>query len=589
MANQYYGRTFAFAERTKARGEEVREEFDSLVSGMDGVENDTNRSIKMPDGMSIELPSIVADRSLMVIGFDVAGNVELQAGVGAWKGDWVTATDYKIRDIMVDSAGVFGQDNIYISNAVHTSSALLSSDAAHWDLMIDISDVKASETAAAASAAAALVSEGLADADRVQTNADALATAADLVQTNLDQISCDADAVQVAADLVATNQDTIDTAADLVQTNLDQISCASDAVDTAADLVQTNLDQIQTTSDTVDTAADLVQTNLDQISCDADAIQVAADLVATNQDTIDTAADLVATNQDTLDTAADLLATNADVVSTNSDAVDTAADLVLTNAKYDEFDDRYLGVYASDPTLDNDLNPLIEGTMYWSSVAKIFKGYDGTAWINLPATTAAGTTFAATGNISATDVQAGMAELDSEKEPSLVVASQVEMETGTEVDLRSMSPLRIAQAIASIVPDPFASGTVMLFRQTAAPTGWTKVTADVDDKALRVVSGTLADSGTVAFQTAFSSKSVSGSIANRSLSVANLAAHSHPITNGTEAKAGSARIGRFAKATAAGNLNTNNSGSNTGHNHTFTGTAINLDVSHIDVIIATKD
>jgi hypothetical protein len=53
----------------------------------------------------------------------------------------------------------------------------------------------------------------------------------------------------------------------------------------------------------------------------------------------------------------------------------------------------------------------------------------------------------------------------------------------------------------------------MMFVQTTAPTGWTKSTAH-DNKALRVVSGTASSGGTVAFTTAFASKSVTGSIAN---------------------------------------------------------------------------
>lgn len=57
------------------------------------------------------------------------------------------------------------------------------------------------------------------------------------------------------------------------------------------------------------------------------------------------------------------------------------------------------------------------------------------------------------------------------------------------------------------------SGTVMLFVQTAAPTGWTKSIAH-NDKALRVVSGTASSGGTVAFTTAFASQAVNGTIAN---------------------------------------------------------------------------
>jgi hypothetical protein len=57
----------------------------------------------------------------------------------------------------------------------------------------------------------------------------------------------------------------------------------------------------------------------------------------------------------------------------------------------------------------------------------------------------------------------------------------------------------------------FDSGTLMLFQQTAAPTGWTKSTTH-DNKALRVVSGTASSGGTVAFTTAFASQTPTGSV-----------------------------------------------------------------------------
>ena len=83
-------------------------------------------------------------------------------------------------------------------------------------------DVDSSATDAAASAAAALVSENAAAADAVLTAADVVTVAADLVATNQDTID-------TAADLVATNQDTIDTAADVVLTAADVVSAESAA------------------------------------------------------------------------------------------------------------------------------------------------------------------------------------------------------------------------------------------------------------------------------------------------------------------------------------------------------------------------
>lgn len=56
----------------------------------------------------------------------------------------------------------------------------------------------------------------------------------------------------------------------------------------------------------------------------------------------------------------------------------------------------------------------------------------------------------------------------------------------------------------------------MLFQQTSAPTGWTKVTTGVDNKALRVVSGTVGSGGTNAFSNTLADRSITANSANAS-------------------------------------------------------------------------
>ena len=54
-------------------------------------------------------------------------------------------------------------------------------------------------------------------------------------------------------------------------------------------------------------------------------------------------------------------------------------------------------------------------------------------------------------NFAGTDAEAVLDELYDTKEPSQTPAGQAEMEAGTETAIRSMSPLRVAQAIAAQV------------------------------------------------------------------------------------------------------------------------------------------
>ena len=161
----------------------------------------------------------------------------------------------------------------------------------------------------------------------------------------------------------------------------------------------------------------------------------------------------------------------------------------------------------------------------------------------------------------------------------------------------------IASGGTGVTTGVFPVGTAMLFMQTAAPTGWTKSTTHTD-KALRVVSGTAGTGGSVAFTTAFASQAVSGSVGTSgatTLSSAQMPSHTHNLTapvvwstysggnpptlfSGTTSAANSGTPGYWNQPDATGG-----GGSHTHSGGAFTGTAINLAVQYVDVIIATKD
>jgi hypothetical protein len=121
-------------------------------------------------------------------------------------------------------------------------------------------------------------------------------------------------------------------------------------------------------------------------------------------------------------------------------------------------------------------------------------------------------------------------------------------------------------------------GTVMVFNQTTPPVGWVKGTAT--DVALRVTNGTVGTGGTVAFETAFASKTV----ATHSLSTAELPAHTHPYKkdHGINNQAGAAVMSTNTFIAERGTTDATGSGAAHGHG------SIDLNVSFVDVIIATK-
>lgn len=124
----------------------------------------------------------------------------------------------------------------------------------------------------------------------------------------------------------------------------------------------------------------------------------------------------------------------------------------------------------------------------------------------------------------------------------------------------------------------FDAGTAIVFRQSAAPTGWTKQTA-INDYGLRVTSGAV---GTVA-GTAFSTVFAQTVVGSTTISVATMPSHTHPFSaitqSGANDVAGGATTNHNSQST-----NTDAQGGGGSHSH-----SVQLSLSYIDVIIAVKN
>ena len=178
------------------------------------------------------------------------------------------------------------------------------------------------------------------------------------------------------------------------------------------------------------------------------------------------------------------------------------------------------------------------------------------------------------------------------------------------------------------------SGTRMLFQQSSAPTGWTKVTTGVNNMALRVVTG---NTGIVSseqpFSSVFTSKTTSGTVQSHTLTNSEMpyhshggqdTGHSHSITTssltggfnpGTHADIGAtgvfrdagnigsreghdARNGRRVEMNAShahscysskASISISGNGGSRGHSHGYSGGSLNLKINYVDVIVAQKD
>jgi hypothetical protein len=116
----------------------------------------------------------------------------------------------------------------------------------------------------------------------------------------------------------------------------------------------------------------------------------------------------------------------------DAQAAQAAAETAL-----DDLTDIYLGAKASDPTVDNDGDPLSAGMLYWNTTAGNFRVYSGSAWVVL------------------SEVASSLAE--------------AVWEAGTATDEATISPEKLNAAIQALSPGA-VSGTVTSVAMTV-PTG----------------------------------------------------------------------------------------------------------------------
>lgn len=319
------------------------------------LQEEVDRSIKISRTntmTSTEFTVGPTERAGKFLSFDTNGELVVSQEVGTYQGNWSASTAYSARDIVKDSSN----NNIYLCNTGHTSSGStpLSSNAdiAKWDLLVDAASATSSATAAAASATAAASSAS--SASTSATSAASSASDAATSETNAATSETNAASSASSASTSASNASTSETNAATSETN------AASSATSAASSASTATTQASNASTSATNAA-TSETNAASSATAAASSASAASTSASNASTSET-------NAASSATAAASSATSAATSASNAEAA------------YDSFDDRYLGPKASDPTVDNDGDALINGALYFNTTTNVIKYWDGSTW-----------------------------------------------------------------------------------------------------------------------------------------------------------------------------------------------------------------
>lgn len=333
----------------------LNEQFDSNVIMSQQLDEKISRGLRLNPGdlfTDLELP-LKADRKGHVLAFnETSGDPEAGPEIAdvstlvAINADISTLAD--IEDGTVATNAISG--TAAISSDVTTVSGISSNISTVAGISSDVTSVAA-------------------DASDIGTVSSNIANVNTVAGINSDVTAVAGDASDIGT--VATNIADINTAAD----NIADIQNASTNAATAT----TKAAEASTSATNAATSESNAATSASTATTKAGEAATSATNAATSETNAATSASTATTKASEAATSATNAAASETSASSSATSAEASKDAAL--AALDDFDDRYLGQKATDPTVDNDGDALIAGALYFNTTDDVMKVYEGSTWV----------------------------------------------------------------------------------------------------------------------------------------------------------------------------------------------------------------
>jgi hypothetical protein len=290
------------------------------------------------------------------------------------------AATIKIERVTSTNALVTYQQGALISaddlNTTNTQAVYVSEEAKGVS-----TDAKTSADAAAASAAtsATTVSTNIVAIQAASGNAAAAAAS----ETAAASSQAAAATSETNAATSESNALTYKTASETAKAASETAKTAAETAKTAAETAETNAAASATSAassaSTATTQAATATTQATNAASSASTATTQASTATTEASAATSQASTASTKASEASTSATNAATSATSAATAQTAAEAARDSAL--AAFDNFDDKYLGAKSSAPTVDNDGDALVSGSLYYDTTANAMQVYTGSTWV----------------------------------------------------------------------------------------------------------------------------------------------------------------------------------------------------------------
>ena len=378
--------------------ESHEEGLDRATMAIQQIQEEVTRSLKLSKTntmTSTEFTVGAADRANKILAFDSSGEISVTQELGTYRGNWATGTSYNTRDLVKDTSTA----NIFIVNTSHTSVGsqplTTNAESAKYTLIVDNASASANANAAANHASNASNSSNSASnfasnasnhASNASNHASNASNSANDASTYLAGVSANANA---AANSASNASNFANNSSNSANSASNHSSNASNFANNASNHASNSSNFANNSSNSANAASNHASNSANHAANSSNFANNSSNSAnasanhASNSSNHAANSSNFANNSSNHSSNSSNFANNAsnfaNTASAAANAANSARDAAL--AATDSFDDTYLGAKASDPTLDNDGDPLNAGDLYYNTTAGNLKYYTGSAWV----------------------------------------------------------------------------------------------------------------------------------------------------------------------------------------------------------------